>query len=235
MSDVEKWIEQWRTHLTGSELLAGSDIDEMESHLREEIEHLKTSGLDEEEAFLIARRRLGDTAVLEEEFAKVSTHRLLTNRLWWMIAGVLAYSVAAHFAGVIAQVSVAIAQATSLSPQVLGFIALAVQVSMFSAVGALVLWLCVRYSRPGVRPHIRLSRRLRLVFLLGLLVETMAVFIIGWFAVPYTVSAMTLQNYTQVVMVRSVGNLAWTLVGPVLLAALLMAMHFAGRQRAETQ
>jgi hypothetical protein len=54
--------EQWRTHLAGSELLGNSTVNELEGHLREEMEHLKTSGLSDEEAFLVAQHRLGDTA-----------------------------------------------------------------------------------------------------------------------------------------------------------------------------
>jgi hypothetical protein len=235
MSDVEKWIEQWRARLDGSQSLAGSDIDEMENHLREEMEHLRASGLSDEEAFLIARRRLGDTAALEAEFAKVNPHRLLTTRLWWMTAGVLAYLVTAHFAGVVSQVSLAITRGTSLSPRILGLISLTVQAGAFCAVGALVLWLCARYSRPGVRSHIRISRRLRLAFLLGLFVETLALFVMRIVAVPLAVRAMTPQAYGQVAIVQSIGYLAWTLVGPFLLAALLMATYFAGRPKIETQ
>jgi hypothetical protein len=235
MSDVERWIEQWHSRLAGSELLAGSDVNEMENHLREEMEDLRRSGLSEEEAFLVARRRLGDTAALEQEFAKVNRHRLLTNRLWWMVAGVLAYLVATHFATVVSQVSLTITRGTGLSPHVLGLVTLAVQVGAFCVVGALVLWLCARYSRPGVRPHTRISRRLRLAFLVGLLAETLALVVMRMFAVPRAITTMTPQAYGQVLMVQSIGHFAWMLVGPVLLAALLMTMHLGSRQKTETQ
>ncbi len=45
--------------------MCGSDVDELESHLREQIEQLQVSGLSDDEAFLVAHRRLGNTAVLE--------------------------------------------------------------------------------------------------------------------------------------------------------------------------
>jgi hypothetical protein len=68
MSDIERQIEQWRIGLAASELLGNSDVSELENHLREEMEQLKTSDLSDEEAFLIARRRLGDTEALAAEF-----------------------------------------------------------------------------------------------------------------------------------------------------------------------
>jgi hypothetical protein len=43
-----------------------------------------------EEAFLLARRRLGDAAVLSAEFAKIAPRRILRDRLKWLIGGMLA-------------------------------------------------------------------------------------------------------------------------------------------------
>jgi hypothetical protein len=91
MSDIEKRIEQWRAGLAGSELLGGSDVNELESHLRDESAQLKASGLSEDEAFVIASRRLGDGPALEAEFAKAHPHRRLAHGLYWSSIGVLGY------------------------------------------------------------------------------------------------------------------------------------------------
>lgn len=99
MSDVEQQVERWRADLGGSELLRQSDVDELENHLREEMAHWETRGLSDEEAFLVARQRLGDPATLEEEFAKVHPGRRVSNRLYWMILGVLSYCVLAPLLG----------------------------------------------------------------------------------------------------------------------------------------
>jgi len=91
MSELNKRIEQWRTDLTTSETLGNSDIHELETHLREEIEKLTTSSLSDDEAFVVASRRLGNKPALEAEFAKAHPHRRLAHRLCWMVAGILAY------------------------------------------------------------------------------------------------------------------------------------------------
>lgn len=54
--DLATSLAAWRRSLTG---LAPDDIAELESHLLDSMGELQKSGLSEEEAFLIARRRLG--------------------------------------------------------------------------------------------------------------------------------------------------------------------------------
>ncbi len=98
MFDLKEEITKWRNDLVQSETLGKSDIAEMENHLQEEIEHLTTLKLSEEEAFRVAAHRLGDTGSLAGEFAKVNGAIILSRRLFWMIAGVLVYSLGTRIA-----------------------------------------------------------------------------------------------------------------------------------------
>jgi hypothetical protein len=139
MSDVEKQIEQWRVDLGGSELLGHSDIKELESHLREEMEHLKTSGLSDEETFLVARRRLGDTATLEEEFAKVNAHRRLANRSYWMILGLLSWFVVWPLVDHLSTVSAYLAYTLGLRGTFLLSFTLVTAMTTYALVGFLML------------------------------------------------------------------------------------------------
>ena len=102
MSELDKRIEQWRTDLTTSETLGNSDIHELETHLREEIAKLTTSGLSDDEAFVVASRRLGNKPALEAEFAKAHPHRRLAHRLYWMVIGVLGYYLLLHVTSIAA-------------------------------------------------------------------------------------------------------------------------------------
>ncbi len=45
MFDLNEQITKWRTTLAESEKCSKPDIDELETHLREEIEHLTPAGL----------------------------------------------------------------------------------------------------------------------------------------------------------------------------------------------
>ncbi|MHC4463275.1 MAG: permease prefix domain 1-containing protein [Planctomycetota bacterium] len=96
MFDLNQKITKWLNGLGQSEAFEGRDIAELEGHLREEIEHLVSLELTEQEAFLVARQRLGDTTALEDEFAKVNSGHILRNRLFWMVAGLLTCIAASH-------------------------------------------------------------------------------------------------------------------------------------------
>lgn len=93
MSDVGARIEQWRAGLVGSESLRQSDANELQTHLREEMERLKTAGLRDDEAFLVARHRLGGADVLKERLATADPRHRVSNRLYWMVLGILTYYV----------------------------------------------------------------------------------------------------------------------------------------------
>ena len=91
MFDLSQQITQWRQSLGQSESIVRSDLDELESHLRDQIDHLALSGLSAEEAFWVAQRRIGNTANLPDEFAKVNGSAIFRRRLQWMLIGVLTY------------------------------------------------------------------------------------------------------------------------------------------------
>ncbi len=73
---VDAQLAQWRRYLAADPALAASDLDELESHLRDQIDDLAAVGLSGDEAFLIAVRRLGRTDDLSREFAREHSDRL---------------------------------------------------------------------------------------------------------------------------------------------------------------
>ncbi|KZL90305.1 permease prefix domain 1-containing protein [Clostridium magnum] len=66
-------IEIWKQKLSNSNSFTNSDIEELESHLLDEIEILKEKELTEEEAFYVASSRLGSVELLSSEFTKINT------------------------------------------------------------------------------------------------------------------------------------------------------------------
>ena len=72
MFDVNEAIIRWREGLAQGEACGKSDLEELECHLREQIEELSRSGLSAEEAFWIAVHRIGETGSLTREFAKIN-------------------------------------------------------------------------------------------------------------------------------------------------------------------
>ncbi len=66
---LEEGVRQWRASLTRGRVIDTADLDELEGHLRDQAEELVASGLSEDEAFLIALKRLGAADRLTAEFA----------------------------------------------------------------------------------------------------------------------------------------------------------------------
>ncbi|HEU0055471.1 MAG TPA: permease prefix domain 1-containing protein, partial [Longimicrobium sp.] len=73
---LEQQIEAWRAHLRRSRTITASDAAELEDHLREQIDSLSADGLSEDEAFLVAVKRMGAIDALTREFAREHSERL---------------------------------------------------------------------------------------------------------------------------------------------------------------
>lgn len=81
MSTLETQIGQWRAAILRGGSVDQADADELESHLREQIADLESIGLADDEAFLIAVRRLGQVDLITAEFAREHS-----DRLWKQLA-----------------------------------------------------------------------------------------------------------------------------------------------------
>ncbi len=81
MFDLEAQIHSWSDHLRAHGNLSDADIQELENHLRDEIEDLIAAGLTPDEAFLISVKRLGNVSAISHEFAKVNTENLWRHLL----------------------------------------------------------------------------------------------------------------------------------------------------------
>jgi hypothetical protein len=73
---LEERIGQWRQYLRRRQAVHSVDVEELEDHLRSQIDGLRGAGLDDDEAFLVAVKRLGDLDTLSREFAIEYSERL---------------------------------------------------------------------------------------------------------------------------------------------------------------
>lgn len=74
--DLEAQIGRWRGFVQRSQAISPADVDELEDHLREQISERQATGLDDEEAFLVAIKRLGNLDAVSHEFAREHSERL---------------------------------------------------------------------------------------------------------------------------------------------------------------
>ena len=73
---TEEQIGQWRNYLRRRQAIRTNDVDELEDHLREQVASLGEAGLSDDEAFLVAVKRMGDFDTLSREFAREHSGRL---------------------------------------------------------------------------------------------------------------------------------------------------------------
>ena len=110
-TELETQIGQWRGYVQRRQAISPADLDELEDHLREQIADRQATGLDDEEAFLVAIKRLGNLDAVSREFAREHSDRLWKQLVlvpegsddggappWRELAVVLAFAVGAGIA-----------------------------------------------------------------------------------------------------------------------------------------
>jgi len=75
-TSLEEGIAEWRSYLRRRQAIHSVDADELEDHLRSQASALVKAGLTEDEAFLIAVKRIGELDALSREFAREHSERL---------------------------------------------------------------------------------------------------------------------------------------------------------------
>jgi hypothetical protein len=113
MSDheqLESQIDQWRGYVQRRRAISAGDVEEMEDHLREQVTDLTGTGLDDDEAFLVSVKRMGNLDEVSREFAREHSDRLWKQlvlvpeapdggtRLWRELGVVLALAIGAGIA-----------------------------------------------------------------------------------------------------------------------------------------
>jgi hypothetical protein len=73
---LEEQIAQWRAYVRRRQALHGPDVEELEGHLRDQLDALTEAGLSSDEAFLVAVKRMGSLDALSREFARAHSERL---------------------------------------------------------------------------------------------------------------------------------------------------------------
>jgi hypothetical protein len=86
MFDLEKSISAWRKQMLAAGIKTPVPLEELEIHLREEIERQMKSGLNEQKAFEISAQRIGQPKVLNHEFKK--SERTFMKKIMIILAGI---------------------------------------------------------------------------------------------------------------------------------------------------
>jgi hypothetical protein len=77
MFNLEQSIAEWRRQMLAAGIKTPVPLEELEIHLREEIEQQMKSGLSEAEAFTASVRKIGHAQTVQSEFKKIDASREL--------------------------------------------------------------------------------------------------------------------------------------------------------------
>ena len=86
MPDLEKSIAKWRKQMLAAGIKSPVPMEELEVHLREEIERQMKSGLAEQKAFEISAQQIGQPKLLDSEFKK--SERTFMKKIMVILAGI---------------------------------------------------------------------------------------------------------------------------------------------------
>ena len=86
--NLDKAIASWRRTMVYNRAFTDDDLDELEQHVRDQVDGLRAQGLPEQEAFRRTMHEMGDYSTAEAEYRKVywgkrRRHRELLSELTW--------------------------------------------------------------------------------------------------------------------------------------------------------
>jgi hypothetical protein len=98
MFDLDQAIAEWRGQMLAAGIKTPVPLEELESHLREDVEQQVRSGVDPEQAFEAATRQMGRASELKSEFKKTCGMKWSAGSLRFGIIG-LAITVTLNLVG----------------------------------------------------------------------------------------------------------------------------------------
>jgi hypothetical protein len=91
MFNLDHAIKDWRRQMLAADIKAPEPMDELEAHLRDEIEQQAKSGLSGAEAFQAAVEKIGKAHPIQQEFKKVEKGHKIIRQIalivGWLAAG----------------------------------------------------------------------------------------------------------------------------------------------------
>jgi hypothetical protein len=196
MFDLEKSVAIWRRQMLAAGIKTPVPLEELETHLREEIASQVNSGLSEQNAFEVALEKIGPASPLQHEFKKISTGDKLQRQK--KVAGIVSIVIFGFYASVVS--GLLLEHEMTSGERLLGF----------ASVAALLLSLFVVWRvLPGYFPIIQSKAVQSAIGIIGGVSGMVWVFVFAEFVLPRC-------NFTQGPLLVAV---LWAFVPMLLLPA----------------
>ncbi len=217
MFDLDEQIKIWRKNLNALESFETVDIDELENHLREEIERLLLSGLSEQEAFLVAAHRLGHIDSLSEEFSKVNTGILWRKRFFWSGIIILVWMIMNFIVNSVSQIILSIAVFVGMRGYGLNIVGNFSKAILF-VLFVLALFFIARYKKIN-NLFLRMMNNFcgKLIFFIALFIVMFTTYGLRILSTVINARFLSAQEFGQIAKFNSIVSFAWGIFLPVVL------------------
>ena len=220
---TESLISQWTKQMSDRDSIHPDRLRELESHLVDSVMALKKQGLADEEAFLVAKHRLGSDADLLHEFGKSDRGYVWTNRVVWMCLGYLAIMVSIGLINTTETIASAVAIGL-IGSNHLGIVTAITTVIGFAGIAG-VIWALLQISRLKSKHSFSITP-LRMITFTILLVLILPLFGVGSeMAINVTLSRMLAPaEFGKLSLARQFASWIIQVVHPVGIALLAMVL-----------
>ncbi len=120
--NLKESVEIWKSKLSKNSNMTDDNINELESHLEDEIHELQKLGLSAEESMLIAKKRIGNIEELVTEFSKVNKGIYFKNKIIPYLKGILLFVAFLTITSLLANLSILIANKLGVNDKNLSFV-----------------------------------------------------------------------------------------------------------------
>lgn len=124
--NLKENIKIWKSELSQSSNMTLDNINELESHLHDEIDQLLKLGLNTEESLLIAKNRIGNTKRLTTEFSKVNKGVLFRNKIIPYLKGILLFVTYITILNLLTNLSLIIANSVGVNSENLNYFSIGI-------------------------------------------------------------------------------------------------------------
>ena len=225
MFDLNEEIRKWRRAILENQTCTNSDLDELESHLRDEMAQLQDSSLSEQEAFWVAAHRLGDTGALAKEFAKVNESFLWRKRCFWATLGIASYLAAVHMSVANSRIYLWLGSLAGLKGYTLAIVESLVTIMLFGLFVFLVYKFGKRQRTRTLFYRAADTSKGRFILFAGAFVLTAIVLATKVFISGMVARTLGFQQFRPVLIVQAWFTVAFSALIPLVLMAILIALR----------
>ncbi len=225
MFQLDTAITNWRNSLLSNQNITDGNADELESHLRDEIDSLMLSGLTEEEGFMISTHRIGDHREVGQEFAKVNPSLAWRRRAFWMFFGILVSMLVSGIASLCSNGSAVLLTWLNVDAYISGVASVAVYIGVFMMIMFSVIFGLSVFTK---------AMKNRLSVSMTLILCMLSIVILKAAAIAFNVLRVRLldiETVGKMALASSYINMAWSVLWPAIVGVMLFVLWSSRPQR----